>query len=96
MRWVLSAGAAAGKEINAVEEGTRESLGGGYPRELSGVATNLNTLLIGERNRLARYRDSLGNPRARTEDAAARSCSTTMHGAAAGASTACSAVRSIA
>ncbi len=49
------------KEINAVEEGTRESLGGGYPRELSGVATNLNTLLIGERNRLARYRDSLGN-----------------------------------
>ena len=61
MRWVLSPVRRLEKEINAVEEGTRESLGGGYPRELSGVATNLNTLLIGERNRLARYRDSLGN-----------------------------------
>jgi two-component system sensor histidine kinase PhoQ len=61
LRWVLSPVRRLEKEINAVEEGTRESLGGGYPRELSGVATNLNTLLIGERNRLARYRDSLGN-----------------------------------
>jgi two-component system sensor histidine kinase PhoQ len=61
VRWVLSPVRRLEKEINAVEEGTRESLGGGYPRELSGVATNLNTLLIGERNRLVRYRDSLGN-----------------------------------
>lgn len=61
LRWVLSPVRRLEKEITAVEEGTRESLGGGYPRELSGVATNLNTLLIGERNRLARYRDSLGN-----------------------------------
>lgn len=61
VRWVLSPVRRLEKEINAVEEGTRESLGGGYPRELSGVATNLNTLLIGERNRLERYRDSLGN-----------------------------------
>jgi two-component system, OmpR family, sensor histidine kinase PhoQ len=36
-------------------------LGGGYPRELSGVATNLNALLVGERKRVARYRDTLGN-----------------------------------
>jgi two-component system sensor histidine kinase PhoQ len=28
---------------------------------LSGVATNLNTLLMGERKRVARYRDTLGN-----------------------------------
>jgi two-component system sensor histidine kinase PhoQ len=49
------------REINAVEAGSLESLGGGYPRELDGVATNLNTLLLGERNRLARYRDTLGN-----------------------------------
>jgi two-component system sensor histidine kinase PhoQ len=61
LRWVLSPVRRLEAEINAVEAGTRESLGGGYPRELSGVATNLNTLLIGERNRLARYRDSLGN-----------------------------------
>jgi two-component system sensor histidine kinase PhoQ len=61
LRWVLSPVRRLEKEITAVEEGTREALGGGYPRELSGVATNLNTLLIGERNRLSRYRDTLGN-----------------------------------
>ena len=61
LRWVLSPVRRLEKEITAVEEGAREMLGGGYPRELSGVATNLNTLLLGERNRLARYRDSLGN-----------------------------------
>ncbi len=61
LRWVLSPVRRLEKEITAVEEGTREALGGGYPRELSGVATNLNTLLLGERNRLVRYRDTLGN-----------------------------------
>jgi two-component system sensor histidine kinase PhoQ len=61
LRWVLSPVRRLEKEITAVEAGTREVLGGGYPRELSGVATNLNTLLVGERNRLIRYRDTLGN-----------------------------------
>jgi two-component system, OmpR family, sensor histidine kinase PhoQ len=61
LRWVLSPVRRLEKEITAVEEGSREALGDGYPRELSGVATNLNTLLIGERNRLSRYRDTLGN-----------------------------------
>ena len=36
-------------------------LGTGYPRELLGITTNLNTLLRGERERLARYRNTLGN-----------------------------------
>jgi two-component system, OmpR family, sensor histidine kinase PhoQ len=61
LRWVLSPVRRLEKEITAVEEGERQALGGGYPRELSGVATNLNTLLLGERNRLARYRHTLGN-----------------------------------
>ena len=61
LRWVLAPVRRLEKEITAVEAGTREALGDGYPRELSGVATNLNTLLIGERNRLARYWDTLGN-----------------------------------
>jgi two-component system, OmpR family, sensor histidine kinase PhoQ len=61
LRWVLAPVRRLEREINAVEAGSLESLGGGYPRELAGVATNLNTLLIGERNRLARYRDTLGN-----------------------------------
>lgn len=61
LRWVLSPVRRLEKEITAVEEGTRTALGEGYPRELSGVATNLNTLLAGERNRMTRYRDTLGN-----------------------------------
>lgn len=48
-------------EIAEVEAGTREQLGDGYPRELAGVTTNLNALLVGERRRVARYRDTLGN-----------------------------------
>jgi two-component system sensor histidine kinase PhoQ len=48
-------------EITDIEAGRRESLGAGWPRELSGVTGNLNALLIGERKRLERYRTTLGN-----------------------------------
>jgi two-component system, OmpR family, sensor histidine kinase PhoQ len=61
LRWVLAPVRRLEKEIYAVEEGNRETLGSGYPRELSGVATNLNALLVGERKRVSRYRDTLGN-----------------------------------
>lgn len=49
------------REIEAVEAGQLTELGGGYPRELLGITTNLNTLLRSERDRLARYRNTLGN-----------------------------------
>lgn len=61
LRWVLSPVRRLEREIHEVEEGRSEVLGEGYPRELSGVATNLNALLVGERKRVARYRDTLGN-----------------------------------
>jgi two-component system, OmpR family, sensor histidine kinase PhoQ len=61
LRWVLSPLRRMEREIHEVEEGRSDALGNGYPRELSGVATNLNTLLMGERKRVARYRDTLGN-----------------------------------
>jgi two-component system sensor histidine kinase PhoQ len=61
LRWVLSPLRRMEREIHQVEEGRSDALGDGYPRELSGVATNLNTLLMGERKRVARYRDTLGN-----------------------------------
>jgi two-component system sensor histidine kinase PhoQ len=61
LRWVLSPLRRMEREINEVEEGRSEALGGGYPRELSGVANNLNTLLTGERKRVSRYRNTLGN-----------------------------------
>jgi two-component system sensor histidine kinase PhoQ len=61
LRWVLAPVRRLEREIHEVEEGRSEILGGGYPRELSGVAANLNALLVGERKRVARYRDTLGN-----------------------------------
>jgi two-component system sensor histidine kinase PhoQ len=61
LRWVLAPVRRMEREIHEVEEGRRDTLGAGYPRELFGVASNLNALLVGERKRVARYRDTLGN-----------------------------------
>ena len=61
LRWVLAPVRRMEREIHAVEEGRSDTLGAGYPRELSGVASNLNALLVGERKRVSRYRDTLGN-----------------------------------
>jgi two-component system sensor histidine kinase PhoQ len=49
------------REIEAIEAGALDELGTDYPRELLGLTTNLNTLLRSERERLARYRNTLGN-----------------------------------
>lgn len=48
-------------QIAEVEGGRREQLEGDWPRELEGVAANLNALLRAERDRLRRYRNMLGN-----------------------------------
>jgi len=61
LHWVLAPVRRMEREIHEVEEGRSERLGGGYPRELAGVAGNLNALLFGERKRVTRYRDTLGN-----------------------------------
>ena len=61
LRWVLAPLRRMEREIHAVEEGRSDTLGAGYPRELAGVAGNLNALLLGERKRVGRYRDTLGN-----------------------------------
>jgi two-component system, OmpR family, sensor histidine kinase PhoQ len=61
LHWVLGPVRRMEREIHEVEEGESEKLGDGYPRELAGVAGNLNTLLLGERRRVTRYRDTLGN-----------------------------------
>ena len=49
------------QEIEAIEAGAMTEVGTGYPRELLGITTNLNALLTSERERLARYRNTLGN-----------------------------------
>ncbi|MET0988466.1 MAG: ATP-binding protein [Steroidobacteraceae bacterium] len=48
-------------EIGAIEVGELAELGDGYPRELRGVTSNMNALLRSERERMARYRNTLGN-----------------------------------
>ena len=49
------------RQISEVEIGQREALQGDWPRELDGVAKNLNALLKAERERAERYRHTLGN-----------------------------------
>ena len=61
LRWVLRPLYALESQIREVESGEREQLETGWPRELRGVVNNLNALLNAERNRIARYRDTLGN-----------------------------------
>lgn len=61
LRWVLRPLRVLELQIREVESGRREQLEDAWPRELGGVVANLNTLLSGERNRIERYRDTLGN-----------------------------------
>jgi two-component system sensor histidine kinase PhoQ len=49
------------REIKEVEGGERDKLGEGWPVELAPITGNLNALLEGERARIRRYRDTLGN-----------------------------------
>jgi two-component system sensor histidine kinase PhoQ len=61
LQWVMRPLRRLEGELAAVEAGTQQSLGTGYPRELAGVTGNLNALLAGERRRIERYRNTLGN-----------------------------------
>ena len=61
LRFLLAPLRRVEREIEAIEAGALDELGADYPRELLGVTTNLNTLLRSERERLARYRNTLGN-----------------------------------
>ncbi len=48
-------------EIEAIEAGEKARLTENYPRELQGVAVNINALLDAERSHLDRYRKTLSN-----------------------------------
>lgn len=61
MRWLGQPMRRLEREIKQVEAGTREQLGGDWPQELAPITGNLNALLEGERTRIRRYRDTLGN-----------------------------------
>jgi two-component system sensor histidine kinase PhoQ len=61
LRWLSQPMRRLEREIKDVEAGKRETLGENWPRELTAVTSNLNALLDGERQRIKRYRDTLGN-----------------------------------
>jgi two-component system sensor histidine kinase PhoQ len=61
LRWLAEPMRRLEREIREVEAGAREKLGDEWPTELAPVTGNLNALLDGERTRIRRYRDTLGN-----------------------------------
>ena len=61
VRWLSQPMRRLEREIKEVEAGTRERLSDEWPIELAPVTGNLNALLEGERARIRRYRDTLGN-----------------------------------
>jgi two-component system sensor histidine kinase PhoQ len=61
MRRLLAPLRKVAREIRAVEAGELAELGAGYPAELEGVTQGLNALLKSERQRMERYRNTLGN-----------------------------------
>ncbi len=61
LRWALRPLRQIEMEIGEVEAGSRTSLSGSQPRELTGLAANMNALLKSERQRVERYRNTLGN-----------------------------------
>ena len=78
-RWVLKPVRKLEREIESIESGKSAELARGYPRELAGVAANMNALLRNEHERLERYRKTLGNlaHSLKTPLAVARSLATT-------------------
>lgn len=60
-RWVLKPVRLIEHEMEEIEAGRSPELNGRYPRELVGITSNLNALLRNDRERLARYRNTLGN-----------------------------------
>jgi len=61
LRWLSEPVRRLEREIREVEAGHREKLGDEWPMELAPVTGNLNAMLEGERTRIRRYRDTLGN-----------------------------------
>jgi len=61
LKWSLSPLQKAESEILAIEAGRANRLSTDYPRELTGLTNNLNSLLESSQRHLLRYRDSLGN-----------------------------------
>lgn len=61
LHWSLQPLTAVARDLQDIERGRAESLQGHYPLEIAGLIQSLNRLLQSERERTARYRDTLAN-----------------------------------
>ncbi len=61
LAWSLKPLRKIARDLSRIERGKAEKLNGDYPRELSGLAANINALLQTEKRRLQRYRNALGD-----------------------------------
>ncbi|HST27633.1 MAG TPA: ATP-binding protein [Rudaea sp.] len=61
LRWSLRPLRRVTDDLMRVERGERERLSTAYPRELAGLAVNLNRFIDGEREHLGRYRNTLAD-----------------------------------
>jgi two-component system sensor histidine kinase PhoQ len=61
LHWALRPLRTLGNQILELESGARTELDDAWPRELARVVANLNGLLRAERDRITRYRNTLGN-----------------------------------
>lgn len=61
LRWSLSPLRRVSADLERIERGDSDGLGGHYPFELSGLTRSLNTFITSEREHLARYRNTLSD-----------------------------------
>ncbi len=61
LRWNLRPLRIIGSDLEAIEAGKKARLDGVYPRELQGLAGNLNALVSSERAHMERYRNTLAD-----------------------------------
>ena len=61
LRWSMAPLRRVATDLARVERGAQEHLADSYPAELSGLASNLNTFIDSERDRLKRYRHTLAD-----------------------------------
>ncbi len=61
LRWSLKPLRHIAKDLEAIESGKNARLNDDYPRELQGLAVNLNALIDSERTHLERYRNTLAD-----------------------------------
>jgi two-component system sensor histidine kinase PhoQ len=61
LRWGLTPLRQVAEALTEIESGRSEELQGSYPRELSPLTSNINSLIRHARARQQRYRDSLGD-----------------------------------